>query len=239
MVQHVRKLFVLIVALTIATPVAAGERVTVVELFTSQSCSACPPADALLRDLVQYPHLLPLSEHVDYWDYLGWRDPFAHPDLTRRQRQYAQQLGLSYVYTPQFVIQGTVQAAGRDRDSILRQINEMQALSAPAVVDILRAEDGQLAVRLEQMALPSAADVWLVHYLPARTTAVAHGENSGRSIENINVVRHLTLLDRWSGEPKTVPLSRELPTDGHFAVLVQQSNSGPIIGAARLPAPAR
>lgn len=239
MLQRIGKLFVVFLVFTIATPVAAGERVTVVELFTSQGCSSCPPADALLRDLVQYPDLLPLSEHVDYWDYLGWRDPFAHPDLTQRQRQYAQQLGLSYVYTPQFVIQGTVQAGGRDRASVLKHINEMQALSQPLVVDIQRDEDGQLAVRLERMVLPSAADIWLVHYVPARTTAVAHGENSGRVIENINVVCDITLLEQWTGEQKMVPLSRELPTDGHFAVLVQHKNSGPIIGAARLQVPPR
>jgi hypothetical protein len=239
MFQPIRKLLFLILVLSIASPVAAGERVTVVELFTSQGCSACPPADALLKDLVQYPDLLPLSEHVDYWDYLGWRDPYARPELTQRQRQYAQQLGLSYVYTPQFIVQGMAQAGGRDRASVLRLISDVQALPKPAVVDTLRSDDGRFVARLERVALPSAADIWLVQYVPERMTLVAHGENSGRSVENINVVRQLTLLDQWTGEPKVVPLSGELPIDGPFAVLVQQSNAGPILGAARFQIPSR
>lgn len=239
MFRRIRKLVFITVILTIATPVAAGERVTVVELFTSQGCSACPPADALLRDLVKRPDLLPLSEHVDYWDYLGWRDPFARAELTQRQRAYARRLGLSYVYTPQFIVQGVAQAVERDRASVLRLIADVQTLPEAVVLDIVRSDDGTLVARLERTTLPSAADIWLVQYDPARVTLVAQGENVGRSIENVNVVRQLTLLAQWTGEPKSVPLLGDPPIDGSFAVLVQQSDAGPILGAARFQVPAR
>lgn len=211
---------------------------TVIELFTSQGCSACPPADNLLNDLASRPDVLPLSEHVDYWDYLGWRDPFGRVENTQRQRGYAHRLGLSYVYTPQFVVHGETQAVGRDRTAVLRLINEAKARPDLVSVGIERRDDGALMARLEPAVLPSPADVWLVRFDAAHVTAVADGENEGRSIKNVNVVRSFTRVGRWSGEAASLPLPELSPTDS-YALLVQESNAGPILGATRLQIPGR
>jgi hypothetical protein len=222
-----------------ASPAAADERLTVVELFTSQGCSSCPKADALLRELTARPDLLPLSEHVDYWDYLGWRDPFARAELTQRQRAYARRLGLSYVYTPQFVVHGIAQRALPDQASLLKLIEDAQALPQSVTFEIVPGEEGGLVARLERADLPREADIWLVQFDPEHVTMVSHGENRGRSVHNVNVVRELTLLSRWTGEPKSIPLWGGPVSDGNYAVLVQQSDAGPILGAARFQVPAR
>src|ERR1700726_1026943 len=107
-------------------PLHAGERPIVVELFTSEGCSSCPPADALLAELAGRPDVLALSFHVDYWDRLGWRDPFSSPDATRRQHGYAELLGLSTVYTPQIVVDGRWQAVGSDRADVERALGAAQ-----------------------------------------------------------------------------------------------------------------
>ena len=211
---------------------------TVIELFTSQGCSACPAADSLLNELASRPDMLPLSEHVDYWDYLGWRDPFGRIENTQRQRGYAHRLGLSYVYTPQFVVHGETQAVGKDRAAVLRLINEAKARPARVDVGVERRDDGGLSARLEHTVLPSPADVWLVRFDPTHVTAVADGENGGRSIKNVNVVRGFTLVGHWSGEAASLPLPEISPAD-NYALLVQESNAGPILGATRLQVPER
>lgn len=237
MVRSIRKLAFLPLLLAIAWPVVAGERVTVVELFTSQGCSACPQADALLRDLAKRPDLLPLSEHVDYWDYLGWRDPFARAELTQRQRAYARRFGLSYVYTPQFVVHGVAQPVSRDPAALLELIREVQSRPHRVLFDIVPADQGRLVARLERAELAGAADIWLVQFDPRQMTLVARGENGGRSIENINVVRGYTLLKQWAGEPALVPLVANTSDHGDYAVLVQQPDAGAILGAMRFQIP--
>lgn len=222
-----------------ASPATAGERLTVVELFTSQGCSSCPQADTLLRELTARPDLLPLSQHVDYWDYLGWRDPFARAELTQRQRAYARRLGISYVYTPQFVVHGMAQPASRDQASVLRLIEDVQALPQAIAFEIVHGEEGLLVARLDRADLSQEADIWLVQFDPEHITMVSHGENRGRSVHNVNVVRELTLLSRWTGEAKSVPLWGSSPSEGNYAVLVQQRDAGPILGAARFQVPAR
>jgi hypothetical protein len=218
------------------SPLAAEDRVTVVELFTSQGCSSCPPADAFLGELAKRPDVLALSEHVDYWDYLGWKDPFASRENTQRQRAYARRLGLGYVFTPQIVVQGMGQIAGTDRDGVLQLITRTKDL--PLVpVNVNRAADGTLVARLGQTTLPGAVDVWLVSFDPKQSTAVHRGENGGRQIQNYNVVRGFTRLAMWNGEPTSLPI---LPaTDGGetWAILLQQTEHGRILGAARIEVP--
>jgi hypothetical protein len=239
MLQCLRKVVLVLSIIIAASPATAGERLTVVELFTSQGCSACPKADALLRELTARPDLLPLSEHVDYWDYLGWRDPFARADLTRRQRAYARRLGISYVYTPQFVIHGMAQPASRDQAAVLKLIEDVQALPQSVAFEVVHGEEGPPVARLGPTDLPQEADIWLVQFDPEHVTMVLHGENRGRSVHNVNVVRELTLLSRWAGEPKSIPLWGASESDRNYAVLVQQSDAGPILGAARFQVPAR
>ena len=214
---------------------AAEQGVTVVELFTSQGCSSCPPADAFLGELSKRPDVLALSEHVDYWDYLGWHDPFGSRDASQRQRAFTRRLGLSYVYTPQMVVDGSWQASGADRGTVLRLISDAQA--TPRIpMSLERSADGNLSLRLPQTTLPSPADVWLLRIDPRQLTSVARGENSGRQIENYNIVRSFTHLAKWSGEPVSVAVPTD--TGQNYAFLVQQRDGGTILGAARIQTPA-
>lgn len=231
-------LFSALVAPLSAAAQTVAERLAVVELFTSQGCSSCPPADAFLGELAGRPDVLALSEHVDYWDYLGWRDPFASREHTRRQRDYAQRLGLSYVYTPQMVVQGALQGSGADRNTVHRLIAEARTLPAVAV-GFDRDDTGGLVVRFDSAALPEPMDVWLVRFDLRRATTVAKGENGGRQVVNHNVVRDLTRLASWDGTPLTLPIADApgAPDDSGTAVLVQHPKTGRIIGAARTQSP--
>src|SRR5512132_845189 len=140
------------------SPLAAQERLTVVELFTSQGCSSCPAADAFLGELAKRPDVLALSEHIDYWDYLGWKDPFASRENTERQRAYARRLGSGYVYTPQMVVQGMGQIAGADREGVLELV--ARAKDLPLVpVDVKRTGEDAMVARLGPATLPAAVDV--------------------------------------------------------------------------------
>lgn len=228
---------VLLVPLTAAAQTVA-ERLTVVELFTSQGCSSCPPADALLGELAKRPDVLALSENVDYWDYLGWHDPFASHENTRRQRAYSRHFGLSYVYTPQIVVQGAMHTTGTDQEQVQRLI--ARAHSLPMIsIGIHRDETGRLVAKLSDVSLPEVVDVWLVRFDPSHATAVADGENSGRQIINYNVVRAFTHLASWDGSARIVPLPEPPPAadDTDEAILVQQPSAGRILGAVRMQVP--
>lgn len=217
--------------------VAAGPgegRPVVVELFTSQGCSSCPPADALLGELAREPGILALSFHVDYWDYIGWEDPFADAQYTERQRDYVDRLGLRYVYTPQMVIDGRHNAVGSNRSDVTRAIAQA-AETMPAVAVTLEAVEGGRATLSSGQAPAEGATVWLVSFDDGHDTEIARGENRGRSLHNANVVRELTALGTWSGEAKSFPLDlAKAKADGRggCAVIVQQGRGGAILGAA-------
>ena len=220
-----------------AGPCHAGgsARPVVVELYTSQGCSSCPPADALLGELSVRPGVLALGFHVDYWDELGWRDRFDLPLAAQRQSGYARRLQLSTVYTPQMVIDGREDVAGFDRARLL------QSLAAPreGVPLHLEVRGAELAVRIDAAAAPADTDVFLVSYLPQATTAVGRGENSGRRLREFNIVRSLTPLGRWHGEASAWHVTlKSLPAEARgVAVLVQERDAGPMIGAASVALP--
>jgi hypothetical protein len=225
----------ILLALAAAASAEAETRpIVVVELFTSQGCSSCPPADAFLGELAGRPDVLALSEHVDYWDYLGWPDPFGLPENSRRQRAYAQHLGLSYVYTPQVVVQGRWHAAGGDRSGILRLIAEAE--TQPEVqVTVDPTGDGAWIARLAPATLAQHVDIWLVQFDRRHSTHVGRGENGGRHVENHNVVRGFTRVAEWRGEPASLPFA--LGKGERCAVLVQQADGGRILGAAQCDEP--
>jgi hypothetical protein len=209
----------------------------VVELFTSQGCSSCPPADEFLGELAARDGVLALSFHVDYWNYIGWEDPFSMPEATERQREYRHALGLRVAYTPQMVIDGRSDAVGSNRGAVESAIAAAAANVHVAVAFAGDAGTGY-SVRLPQTALDAPATVWLVLYDRRHETAVKRGENSGRTIRNSNVVRGLIELARWDGAATEIPLAvaPEL-TAGRdaCAVIVQQAESGPVLGAATMP----
>ncbi len=220
-----------------ASLAAEGEHLTVVELFTSQGCASCPPADAVLASLAERPDILPLSEHVDYWDYLGWKDRFAKPETTERQKRYAERLGLGFVYTPQMVIQGATHVTGSNQREVLDAIAAAQKPDptvSRAQVTIRTDDQGRAVISLEAAERTDAADLWLVLYEPSTVTHIEKGENTGRNLRHANVVTAIRHLGVWTGEAitKTVDLPPDPSDSKRCAVLVQEPEVGRIVGAA-------
>ena len=237
-------------ALCAAAPVAAGVaadtggpgggRPLVVELFTSQGCSSCPPADAYLGELAGRDGVLALSMHVDYWNALGWKDPFSSPEVTARQRAYANTLGGRYVYTPQMVVGGRAHAVGSDRAKIERLIAEARQ-AAPRGPDLALIHDpaGRVVVRVGAAPAAGPARLWLVAFDDRHATPVPSGENTGRTLTNSNVVRALRPIGTWSGAAKevSVDIAAEIAAGyGNCAVLLQL-DSGAILAAAAMRLP--
>ncbi len=221
-------LFTLALMAASPAPAETSKRPVVVELFTSEGCSSCPPADAVLRDLARdRPDVLALGFHVTYWDYLGWHDPFALPEATKRQRDYGASLR-GTVYTPQIVIDGAHDVVGSDRPAVLGAIRQMAASAVAGVAVRVRREGNSVMVDLGAGA--GAGAVMLIGYDGEHRTSVARGENGGRSLVEANVVRSVSPLGAWSGE--AVRFSHAVPAGERIAVLVQ-SAGGAIIGAAR------
>lgn len=217
----------------------AAEQLVVVELFTSQGCSSCPAADALLGELANRPDVLPLSAHVGYWDYLGWTDPFARNEAVERQRAYAKRFGLNYVYTPQIVVQGLSQVRGSDRESVIRLIADALQRT-PMEVRFEQGSEGVPLVRLEPMPLDRVAEVWLVQFDRRHITDVNRGENGGRQMINYNVIRTMTRMGAWRGESTAVRLTPGLSAEAErAAIVVQEENAGRILGAALVGEPRR
>lgn len=220
----------------LTTSARAAENKVVVELFTSQGCSSCPPADKLLGELAENSKYLALSFPVDYWDYLGWRDTLANPANSKRQRGYSER-GSHEVYTPQVVVNGVTQVIGSDRRAI------ENAASKPAKgkpVPVTLAKNGS-SVEIDVGAGDNApASVWLLAISQTKPIAIGRGENHGRTITYHNVVRNCRKIADWSGA--ALKRSIELKDIGSddadmIAVLVQPGsveNPGPIRGAAAL-----
>jgi len=213
-----------------AAQARAQLRPAVVELFTSEGCSSCPPAEAYIGELAQRPNVLALAFHVDYWDDLGWRDRFGLPESARRQRIYAKALGLSSVYTPQAIIDGQADILGSDSRAIDRRLNEKRDGIALGVA--VQAGEVQIDVGVLDRAAPS--DVVLVAYRRSAVTAIGRGENSGRTLTEFNIVRAIRTLGSWDGRRQQYRAALDsLPGDAtDVAVLVQPPGQGAIIGAA-------
>ena len=202
---------------------AAGNPV-VLELFTSQGCSSCPPADAFLGELARRPDVIALAWHVDYWNNLGWRDPFANRQWTERQRRYANYLR-EEVYTPAMVVNGSALVVGSDRRAVAQAME--QARSPTANVTLRRTASG---LEAEVIGLTATANAVLAFYDPEHATAVGAGENTGRHLKEYRVVReaHETSV---SGNRTTLPA---IPVGQGAALLLRDANWH-IIGAADLP----
>jgi hypothetical protein len=195
----------------------------VLELFTSQGCSSCPPADALLGDMMSWPGVIGLAWHVDYWNSLGWRDPYARAEWTERQRTYARYLE-SEVYTPALVVNGAAMMVGSDRTAIRRAIGH--AVPPAAGVMLRRTASGLVA---EINPLPMAAIGMLVSYDPRQSTQVSAGENGGRQLVEYRVVRGLTRLDVLTSR-----MALPAVPENRGVVLLIQDASWHVIGVADL-----
>jgi hypothetical protein len=208
-----------------------GAEPVVVELFTSQGCSSCPSADALLGELGRKPNIVTLAYHVDYWDELGWKDRFAIPEAVQRQRGYVRKLSSSGAFTPQAVVSGDTSLVGSNRGALTQAI----AADRDALAVQLSTSRGLLVVDLpERWREPM--DVHVASYLAEATTRIGRGENANRTLRNFNIVRSFKRLGVWNGKPQqmTLPLA-SLPRDATaVAVLLQRPGQGAIAGAATL-----
>jgi hypothetical protein len=207
-----------------------------VELFTSQGCSSCPPADAELGKLARRPDIVALSFHVDYWDYIGWKDRFATKETTERQRIYARTLSQRYVYTPEMVVDGRVNQPGtnsRQIDDMLSDARRHSTIRATPTLNHMA--DGSLRIWLAAQKLEKPADVMLFVYDRRHSTPVARGENEGRRIDNFNVVRRFERVGSWTGTAASWSVASDrFGLDQGLAVLVQQADQGPVLGANKL-----
>lgn len=223
-----------------ARPAAADRgRPTVVELFTSQGCHSCPPADALLGELAKRDDVIALAYHIDYWNYIGWTDPFSSPEATERQRSYGKAMRLRTIYTPQMVIDGRFDVVG-SRVNQVRATLEVARNQVTDRVDVpvtlAAIETGVLEIRIAAAETTGAADVLLVAYDDKHVTAVPRGENAGRTLTDFNVVRGYWPLGSWDGEAwsRRVELSSVPVVADKLVVLVQAKDHGPIWGAAEV-----
>jgi hypothetical protein len=210
-------------------PGSAAARPTVVELFTSEGCSSCPPADALLAELATRPDVLALSFDVDYWDRLGWKDPYSSPQATERQRRYARLLDLPGVYTPQIVIDGAWQAVGSDGAAVDSALAAARR-GAAAVPLTLAIDHGQARIGFAAYSTRTPAAIVLIGFDRRHVDAVGGGENEGRTLVHIDVVRGFAEIGRFTGDAGEI----EAPIawlSQRLAVIVQAPD-GRILGAA-------
>ena len=237
-----RPLFCALALLALGLPATAGEfregPKAVLELFTSQGCSSCPQADAMLDEMGRRPDVITLAYHVDYWDYIGWADTFGAKENSRRQRDYAAAWGSSRIFTPQLVVNGECGVVGNKRDKVDAALS---TATMPLEVDLAEAGNDTLDVSIagRSGAGLGEAVVWLVTYLDRAEVAIDRGENQGKTVAYTHIVTGRQVLGMW--DPAKVatlklPLGDVLTgqSDG-AAILVQQDRNGlpgPILGAA-------
>lgn len=219
------------------SPVVAqdnAESPVVVELFTSQGCSSCPPADALMHDLAGRDDVIPLALHVDYWDYIGWKDAFARADHTSRQKRYARAAGRRMIYTPQMVINGREAIVGAKAMKLFDTIAAEKNRPARAVVQMAR-QDNRLEISVSPGAgLPKGGyELHLIRYEAFLAVDIKRGENAGRHMEYANVVRDWQVLGDWNGQA-ALTVETDLQGALPVVVLVQGADAGPIVAAAVL-----
>lgn len=252
--QAKRRLLMLMLCLPVTLAAAAEEDLSppappeppvpvraVIELFTSQGCSSCPPADALLKTLSERKDIIALTLPVDYWDYIGWKDTLASSRNTERQRAYADAFGSGPIYTPQVVVNGAAQALGSDANEIRAAIDATYMATASRRVPVNFWNYGNNVI-IETGAAPPGSEVkdatiWMAVVEKSVSVSVKSGENAGKTLTYTNVVHELTPIGLWNGRPSTIRLAMASvmrPEIEALIVLIQEANAGPIIGAARL-----
>ncbi len=231
----------LLIAMVAASVVPAaaqdGKLKGVVELFTSQGCSSCPPADKILGEMAQRDDVVALSYHVDYWNYLGWRDTFSSPESTERQYNYARTLGRKSVYTPQVIVNGRDHLNGSDRQGIEDKMDAYDQAGRGLTISV-EAEQFDDEIRIKVGAGSGKANIIMVYFERTNTVDVKRGENRGRQITYWHSVNDMQTVAMWDGEAMELVLPRSLmKAEGHdgCAILLQTMKSdgvpGAIIGA--------
>ncbi|MEL7132819.1 MAG: DUF1223 domain-containing protein [Pseudomonadota bacterium] len=213
------------------TPVVAQSPV-VVELFTSQGCSSCPPADELMHELAKRDDVIALALHVDYWDYIGWKDEFADPANADRQRAYAVAAGRRSIYTPQMIINGQADIVGARPMELSKVISDYSVKATPVTLDVVRSGD-----KVQIVAATTKPDgplvVQMLRYTPERTAQITRGENAGHTITYANVTEDWKILQQWDGVTD-LTIEAEVSGENPLVVMVQKGLNGPILAAAQV-----
>ncbi|WP_171207210.1 MULTISPECIES: thioredoxin family protein [unclassified Ruegeria] len=221
-------------SLLLAPTAHAQQNPVVVELFTSQGCSSCPPADRILEELVKRDDIIGLALHVDYWDYIGWKDEYAHPDHTFRQRAYAREGDRTMIYTPQMVINGQQDVVGAKAAELAEVINSYLTEAPKAYVQAARVgEDVTVEVTPVELPQGQTYEIRVVQYSPMRHASIKRGELAGRDLSYANVVEKTQIAGHWDGvapQKFSASLSEALPA----VVLVQRVGHGPIVAATKV-----
>jgi len=205
----------------------------VVELFSSQGCNSCPPGDRLLGELRDTPGVLALTFHVDYWDYLGWKDTLAAPDFSQRQYDYAKARGDMDVFTPQMIVNGEKQMVGSQRSEVFAVLDQSRRASWPVRVDI--ADTGKELVFALGSGVAAEATLWVMPILDHVSVKIERGEMAGREVTYTNVVRKLVPAGMWTGAAAKVSLPRDgllTPDATGCVALLQKGKVGPVLGVA-------
>jgi hypothetical protein len=217
-----------------ATCMAAAQSrpLVVVELYTSQGCSSCPPADGYLAELVANPDVIALALHVDYWDYIGWKDEFANPAFTDRQKEYARAIGSRTIYTPQMIVNGVDRVEGNNPEAVDSMV-KMHLMEPSGVSLRLERNGDQLAIRASGGNGAEPMIVNVVRYMPNQTVTIERGENAGRTLTYHNIVTGFESVGEWDG---VEPLEMETTVSGSepIAVFLQAEGPGQVLAAARL-----
>lgn len=225
-------------ALTLLVPpaFAAPARPVVIELFTSQGCSSCPPADAIFHRLSQRENVISLTYHVDYWDYLGWRDTLASKEFSQRQYDYAKSRGDMEVYTPQAIVNGRKHVVGSKLADVEAALQSAAADRQSPWIDFsLVGHDRDLTIKLPDATGVRDATLWLIAVSKTVEVEIARGENAGRNVRYENVVRKMTPAGMWNGEATSIMMPRDytVPAGADAcAALLQQGKAGPVIGVS-------
>jgi hypothetical protein len=223
----------ILLSVLFCAPAFAQRAPVVVELFTSQGCSSCPPADALMHDLAARPDVIAIALHVDYWDYIGWKDEFADPAHAERQRGYARVADRRAVYTPEFIVNGTTEVVGAKPMSLANAISQHQQRDSFLDLSVTR-DDGVVVVSAPRLAgLARPLEIHLLRYQKAREARITRGENAGRDFVYANVAEDWRVVGTWDGR---TPLRLAVEAAGPLpvVVLLQEEDHGAILSAARI-----
>ncbi len=214
-----------------AVPVAAqSTQGVLVELFTSQGCSSCPPADAVLEKLSQTAGVIPLALHVDYWDYIGWTDTFAQEKFSKRQRRYATAISENMVYTPQMIVAGGARVRGYDAGEARTEIGRAQT----SVALNLQRQGDEVQISATPMArLAGNYVVDIIRYRPQSVVSIERGENRGRQIAYHNIVTTWENVGKWDGQG-ALSMRTRAAGDAPIVVIIQSAGPGEVVAAAVL-----
>lgn len=216
-----------------ATAPVLAEDVVVIELYTSQGCSSCPPADEFVAMLAANPRVLPLALHVDYWDYIGWADNFAMAKFTDRQRAYARAIGSRTIYTPQLIIGGQDRIEGFAPEETAEQLHKHLSVAPAVQLTVSRSGDNLVIKATADQPLDGPVRVQLVRFKPEETVKIERGENAGKTITYHNIVTSWEGLGAWSGAS---PMELSVPYAGTEpgVVILQAEGPAAILAASRV-----